>query len=245
MAMQDFRLQRGALVVLLVAAVSSVAAQDGTTPVWPTPDRFWFRVAVPGGNEWWTVDARHGSRERLFDHRRLAVELSEQSKRTYTPLTLPFADPASGFIVKYDGSNAALQEGALAIEFSLDDERWRCELQGEWDWGRTPPSDYYCASIEDGAVPASAAAPVRSPDGKWEALISNNNVGVRPSGGAVRMLSIDGTPAAPYHLGSVRWSADSRAVSAYRVHSDAWRSPPSAGSVKTLITAHEWVVTPK
>ena len=157
-------------------------------------------------------------------------------------LTLPFADPASGFIVKYDGSNAALQEGALAIEFSLDDERWRCELQGEWDWGRTPPSDYYCASTEEPAAPASGAGPVRSPDGKWEALIQNNNVAVRQSGGAVRMLSADGTPAAPYHLGSLRWSGDSRTLSGYRVHSDAWRSAPSAGSVKTLISTQEWVV---
>jgi hypothetical protein len=231
-----------ALVVVLVAAIAGAGAQETTAPVWSTPDRFWFRVPVPGGNEWWTVDARTGARERLFDHRRLALELGEQSKRTYSALTLPFADPASGFIVKYDGSNAALQEGALAIEFSLADERWRCELQGEWDWQRTPPGDYSCASTEEPATPAPGAVPVRSPDGKWEALIQNNNVAVRQSGGAVRMLSADGTPAAPYHLGSLRWSGDSRRLAGHRVHSDAWRSPASAGSVKTLIGTQEWVV---
>ena len=234
------RLRPAGLVAALVAALSSAGAQDTTTPVWSTPDRFWFRVAVPGGNEWWTVDARHGARERLFDHGRLAVELSEQLKRPYTPLTLPFADPASGFTVKYDGSNAALQEGALAIEFSIDDERWRCDLQGEWDWGRK--SDYSCAAVEGDASPALDAAPVRSPDGKWEALVNNSNVAVRTAGGTVRMLSADGTPAAPYHLGSLRWSRDSRMLTAHRVHSDAWRSPPSAGSVKALIVTKEWAV---
>ena len=224
---------------------AGAGAQETTTPVWSTPDRFWFRLPAPGGNEWWTVDARSGARERLFDHQRLAIELSEQSKRAYTPLTLPFADPASEFVVKYDGSNAALQEGALAIEFSFDDERWRCELQGEWDWGRKPPSDYYCAPAEGAAAPASGAGPVRSPDGKWEAFISNSNVAVRPSGGAVRMLSADGTPAAPYHLGSLRWSRDSRTISGYRMHSDAWRSPSSVDNIKTLITVRDWAVPPK
>jgi hypothetical protein len=170
------KLRLGAVIVALVAALSSAGAQEATTPVWSTPDRFWFRVTVPGGNEWWTVDALHGARERLFDHGRLAIELSEQSKHTYTAATLPFADPASRFIVKYDGSNAALQEGALAIEFSLDDEWWRCELQGEWDWGRK--SDYTCAPIDGAAAPASRAGSVHSPDGKWEAVISNNNVAV-------------------------------------------------------------------
>ena len=239
------KLQSGAFALALVAALSAAGAQETTTPVWSAPDRFWFRVAVPEGNEWWTVDARHGARERLFDHRRLAIELSEQSKRTYTSLTLPFADPASGFVVKYDGSNAALQEGALAIEFSLDDERWRCELQGEWDWGRNPPSDYYCAAIEGPAAPAAGAGPVRSPDAKWEALISSNNVAVRPSGGAVRLLSTDGTPAAPYHLGSLRWSGDSRTLRGYRVHSDAWRSAPTAGNIKALVSVHDWTVPPR
>jgi len=237
-------LQPGAFVVALAAVLSIAAAQDTAAPVWSTPDRFWFRVAVPDGNEWWTVDARHGSRERLFDHGRLAIELSEQSKRTYTPLTLPFAEPSSRFVVKYDGSNAALQEGALAIEFSLDDERWRCELQGEWDWGRKPPSDYYCAPLEGAEAPLAGAGPVRSPDGKWEALVSNNNVGVRPAGGAVRMLSADGTPAAAYQSGSLRWSRDSRTLTAHRVHSDAWRLPPSAGSIKALISTQTWVIAP-
>ena len=217
-----------------------------TTPVWATSDRFWFRTTVQGGHEWWKVDVVHGLRERLFDHRRLAIELGQQTKREFSPLQLPFSDPAAAFVVKYDGSNAALQEGALAIEFTLEDERWRCELQGEWDWGRTPPSDYYCESQGDAAgimaSPPLATAPVQSPDGKWEALVQNHNVAVRPTGGAIKALSSDGSAADAYHLGSVRWSPDSRTVTAYRVRSDVWRSYPVAGSVKAQITKGEWKI---
>ena len=227
--------------VALAAVSAGVRAQEPTAPVWPTPDRFWFRVAEPGGHEWWTVDAPHGNRERLFDHRRLAVELSAQSKREFTALTLRFASNDAAFAVKYDGTNAALQEGALAIEFSLENERWRCELQGEWDWGRTPPSDYYCAELDKWTQPPAASTAVRSPDGKWEALVENNNVGVRPVGDTLRMLSTDGSAAAPYHLGSLRWSADGRSLGGYRVHSDSWRTP-AAGSVRNLVVKRDWVV---
>ena len=231
---------QAALVIAFVAittAVPSSRVQESTAPGWATPDRFWFRVGVPGGNEWWVVDARTGMRDRLFDHRRLAIEISAQTNEDFSALTLPFADPAAAFVVKYDGENNALRDG-LAIEVTLVEKRWRCELNGEWDWTRQ--SDYYCAALEDAAVPARAlAAPVLSLDGKWEAAIQNNNVAVRQAGGSLRMLSTDGSPAAPYHLGSLRWSGDSRTLSGYRVHSDAWRNP-APGSVKTLISRQEW-----
>ena len=234
-----------AVAVLTIAAISTLAAgaraQDATRPVWTTPDRFWFRVSVAGGNEWWGVDARNGVRERLFDHRRLAVELSAQSKRDLTALALPFVEPGVAFVVKYDGVQAALEDG-LAIEFMLSGDRWRCELNGEWDWGRTPPSDYYCSVLEESPrfirVPRAQSS---SPDDKWEAFIRNDNVGIRQSTGAIQMLSTDGSPAAPYHIGSVRWSVDSRTLSAYRVDADVWRNP-TPGIVKAMITRQEWTV---
>jgi hypothetical protein len=237
---------------LVVGAVligpASTRTQQSTDPIWTTPDRFWYRVTVPGGHEWWQVNAAHGMRERLFDHRRLAIELNQQAKREYSPLQLPFADPAAAFVVKHDGSNAALQEGALAIEFTIEDERWRCELQGEWDWGRTPPSDYYCESQGD-STPADAGriqpSSVMSPDGKWEATVQNHDVFVRPMGGTYRALSAGGTAVDPYHLGSLRWSSDSQTITAYRVHTAVWRSPPVAGSVKDQIRKTDLSVRPR
>jgi len=80
-------------VIALTDGAAGMAMQHATPPEWTTPDKFWFRVTVPGGHEWWTVDAAHGVRERLFDHRRLAIELSAQAKEEFGPLTLPFAEP--------------------------------------------------------------------------------------------------------------------------------------------------------
>lgn len=94
------------------AAVATIGER-----VWAKPDHFWWRRSVPGGNLWLTVDAKHGARTPLFDHQRLAIELSLRSGHEFTPLTLPFADPAARFVVKYDGSNAYIQEGAMAVEF--------------------------------------------------------------------------------------------------------------------------------
>src|SRR5688500_19010733 len=104
-------------------AGSTAAAASPT--VWARPDHVWFRRSVPGGNVWLTVDAQHGVKEPLFDHQRLAIELSLRTGREYAPLTLPFADPAMRFVVKYDGSNAYIQEGALAIEFIHNQQLWR------------------------------------------------------------------------------------------------------------------------
>ena len=57
-----------------------------------------------------------------------------------------------------------------------------------------------------------------SPDGKWEALIENYNVAIRPVGGKeLTHLSLDGSEGDPYELGSIAWSPDSTKLAAYRV----------------------------
>lgn len=226
--------------VLAVLVVAGLAAfQDAAPPVWATPDRFWFSTAVPGGREWWVVDARTGIRDRLFDHQRLATEINAQAHQEFSSKTLPFAEPGVDFVVKYDGRNNALEDGQ-ALEFTLDGDRWRCELDGEWDWVKK--SNYYCTKPDEAPAPPQAPGPLRSPDGRWEASIQNGNVAVRQSGGTSRMLSTDGTPANSYQLGSLRWSADSRTLGGYRVNSDVWRIAPTPGSVKNAITRQEWVV---
>jgi hypothetical protein len=228
----------------------SVVAQDGG-PVWAKPDHFWYRKAVPGGNVWLNVDAAHGVREPLFDHQRLAIELTIRTGVEYTPLTLPFADPAAQFAVKYDGSNAYIQEGAMAIEFIHGGHHWRCDLQIKWDWNRVPPTDYECLSrrpIVPGQPIASstAAAATRvSPDGRWEAFVENHNVAVRPAGGAAgtrNILSIDGSPAAAYQPGSIRWARDSKTLTAYRVSSEVWLSDSLSGNVKKDVAKGHWSV---
>jgi len=232
----------GALAFLQVSPSS-----NDIRPVWDKPDHFWYRKPVAGGNQWLQVDALHGVREPLFDHRRLAIELNLKGGFTFTPLTLPFADPGAQFVVLYDGSTAPI-EGSMAIDFVLDGHSWRCDLQAEWDWGKEPPTDYECQKGDPPQttrilLPAGWGA-VRSPDGRWEALVQNNNVALRPAGSAevTRILSTDGTAAQPYDQTSIHWSRDSKAVIAYRVSPDVWRSESVTGNVKGLVVRGEWKV---
>jgi hypothetical protein len=238
------------LLLLAVLLHTPLAAQaPAPSPVWAKPDLFWYRIAVQGGNLWVKVDAQHGVKEPLFDHQRLAIELTIRTGIEYTPLTLPFADPAAQFVVKYDGSNAYIQEGAMAVEFVQGRQQWRCDLQIKWDWNRVPPTDYEClprrpaAPGSQASVAPTAPAGRLSPDGRWEALVDNHNVALRPAGGGeVRVLSTDGSPTATYQSGSIRWSADSSTVSAYRVSPEIWSSPSVTGNVKKLVARGEWRV---
>ena len=211
--------------------------------VWAKPDHFWFRKTVDGGHLWLTVDARNGAKSPLFDHQRLAIELNLRGGYDFTPLTLPFADPASRFTVKYDGSNAYIQEGAMAIEFVLDGYQWRCELQIKWDWNKVPPTDYECKGSQ-GSKGSQASKSNVSPDGTLEAFIADCNVGVRPAGGgAVRMLTTDGVEGDAYDPGSIRWAADSRSLTVYRLNAAIWNSDGVSGSVRKLIVFRTLPIT--
>jgi hypothetical protein len=48
-------------------------------PTWLADDRFWYRNSIPGGAEFILVDPARGTRERAFDHDRLAAALSTRS----------------------------------------------------------------------------------------------------------------------------------------------------------------------
>jgi hypothetical protein len=210
--------------------------------VWTKPDQFWFRKTIQAGHLWLNVDAQHGAKEPLFDHQRLAIELGIRTGNEYTPHGLPLAEPAAQFVVKYDGANAYIQEGAMAIEFILNGSVWRCDLQIKWNWNLVPPTDYECQSRRPATAAATTAqtpaavAARQSPDGRWEALIENHNVVVRPvSGGAAARKTTDGTAAFAYQTGSIHWAADSQSVSAYRVHEQVWLSPSVSGNVKAHV----------
>ncbi|HLH19087.1 MAG TPA: DPP IV N-terminal domain-containing protein, partial [Bryobacteraceae bacterium] len=68
-----------------------------------------------------------------------------------------------------------------------------------------------------GAVAAAAVETCRSFDGKWDALIENYNVFLRPVGSnePATPLSYDGTEGNYYTLRSVAWSPDSKKLVAY------------------------------
>ena len=233
---------------LNVAFGQDSAVPPFSPPIWAKPDHFWFRRSMHGGNVWLNVNALHGVKEPLFDHQRLAIELNVRTGVEYAPLMLPFADPAMQFVVKYDGSNAYIQQGAMAIEFILGSNLWRCDLQIKWDWNRVPPTDYECLSRRP-APPTPLVTPTApaktSPDGKWQAFVHNHNLALRPatgSGSEMTMLTTDGTADNAYQAGSILWLPDSQGFTAYRVHADVWRSETINDNVKKFITKAQYKV---
>ena len=202
---------------------SGLIVDDPDTPVWLSKgDRFWYRKSVEGGHVFVMVNAESRKKAPAFDHERLAASLAKAMHDTITATTLPFR----GF---------SLVDDDRAIEFALGAgpgggrpvvtrERWRCTI-----------TDYVCeraAVVRDtswraqrnwggglfGDPREAPDRPQRSPDGKWEALIRNYNVYVRPVGGDEGvMLSTDGSEGDAYNAASISWSPDSRHIAAYRV----------------------------
>jgi dipeptidyl aminopeptidase/acylaminoacyl peptidase len=185
-----------------------------------TTNRFYYRRAVKGGNEFVLVDAATQARTPAFDHEKLAAALSAALNRKVAPLELPF-------------NTFTFADEGQAIEFSLQARPgppqqgppgppWRCTLQ-----------DYRCRAQERagrGGRGGGLAGPVRppfdinggeprkSPDGRLEAIVSNYNVAVRETGKRdLIVLSTDGSEGGYYDLASLVWSPDSKKLAVYKV----------------------------
>lgn len=172
-------------------------------------DRFCYRRTVKGGHEFVMVDVGTLQRRPLFDHERLAAALSRETGEKQQPSRLPF----NGFTFTDD---------ERSIEMTIEQVRYKCGLQ-----------DYTCSRSEPPLRPGvlrgvngpvrnpeapPEAKPKASPDGKWEALVDNYNLAIRPAGGKpLTLLSGDGSEGDFYELASVAWSPDSKKLAAYRV----------------------------
>ena len=177
--------------------------------------RFTYRKTVKGGYQFVLVDAANSQRRPAFDHDRLATGLSAATGTKYTGLLLPF-------------ETFAFTNNEQTIEINVNQSGWTCRV-----------ADYSCAARQPGAgggrgggrggQPRSFGTsrdtsvapdnrPKRSPDGKWDAFVSNFNIVVRPAGGgALKALSNDGAPGDAYDPESIAWAPDSTKLAAYRV----------------------------
>jgi dipeptidyl aminopeptidase/acylaminoacyl peptidase len=163
---------------------------------------FWYRRSVKGGHDFVLVDATTQAKTPAFDHDKLAQQLSKALDKPYTGVTLPF-------------TTFAFADNETSITMTIDATRWRCRL-----------SDYACSRNDQvgggrggrGSGGQANDRPRVSPDGKWEALISNYNVAIRAVGSKeIELLSTDGSEGSAYALSSVRWSPDAKRIAAYRV----------------------------
>ncbi len=215
-------------------------------------EQFWYRRTVDGGHDFILGDAKTATKKPAFDHERLATTLSAADHGKFTAVTLPFntfsfADGQKALTFAFKGS---------AWRCELAD--YSCKKTGAAPAGPgrggaapQPPSPYddngeFLANpyegendVFDGVVypqqgrggfGAGATPPAvkTSPDGKWDALIRNYNVFVRPAlkpgqpplpagRDGAWPLSTDGSEGNYYTVQSINWSPDSTHLAAYRV----------------------------
>lgn len=179
-------------------------------------EKFWYRNDLSGGTkEFVLVDAEKNMQGPAFDHEKLAAALSEAADKDYAPTKLPF-------------DAIEFSDGEKAIQFAVAGKRWTCDL-----------ANYACtkwaaeAAARDGddntfrgrrtgrrrdrdeADGRARGEEVRSPDGKWTALVRDHNVVVEDEAGNEFRLSDDGEAA--HAFGMLRWAPDSKSLVAFRI----------------------------
>jgi dipeptidyl aminopeptidase/acylaminoacyl peptidase len=173
--------------------------------------KFWYRKSAPnGGDQFMVVDADTLQKSPLFDHEKMARSVSDALGKAYTAGKLPFI----GLNFDDDGATFTAPIDGVPI---------RCKI-----------AEASCQKLDPGARAGAGLtvgrrgrgdAPKISPDGKWEALVNNFNIAIRPTAqnstgsGAreVTVLSTDGSEGNYYERSSIVWSPDSTAIAAYRV----------------------------
>ncbi|HEY7234454.1 MAG TPA: DPP IV N-terminal domain-containing protein [Gemmatimonadaceae bacterium] len=217
----------------LRARVEGRVLDAADAPAWigRGSNQFVYRKTVRGGYAFVLVDAATLEKRPAFDHDRLAAAFAA-ARDSMTPRPAGPTRPVTGVTLPF--SRFSFVDSARAIEFGgearpgetfTDSTRWRCTL-----------TSYICRPIpreepafrggprgEGGGLFGERRMPPNrpklSPDGKWEALVRNYNVFVRPngSGDGGTMLSAEGSEGDAYDPQSITWSPDSKHIAAFRV----------------------------
>jgi len=232
----------GLLLLTAAASPEIAAAQQSQSPQWwrnrPEPGvykariephwfannkRFWYRNELAGDkSEFVVVDAEEGERRAAFDHDRLAKSLSKASGEEVDGARLPFRD-------------ISFSEDGAVLRFSVDGTKWACNLQTYRCWkpdvGDADEDDAPGDQRDDsrgrrrriGGLTGRGQS--RSPDGKWQARVRDDNVYIRSieeeeeeesqDESKEIQLSTDGAESHRYDL--LQWSPDSKTLVAFRV----------------------------
>lgn len=164
-------------------------------PTWLPAERFWYRNAIAEGFEFVLVDPARRSRERAFDHARIAAALSHAADTTYEAFHLPF----TSFDPSVDGH---------AISFDLRGRRWTCDTTCT----STPGVRRRFGGGGGGTGPG-AGTTVVSPDSTRAAFIRDYNLWVRElATGRESQLTTDGVRDFGYATDNAGWTRSDRPV---------------------------------
>src|SRR6185369_4315991 len=153
--------------------------------------RLWYRKLSRGVSVYMIFDADTMQKNAAFDHDKIAASLSKLTNNTFKANDLTLLQ------LRFDNS-------VTSFTTTVDNVTVRCTI-----------ADSACAKVE---TPSRPQDPVKSPDGKWEALIINYNLAVRPVNATDAVVfSTDGSEGNYYNARSIVWSPDSNKVAVYRV----------------------------
>jgi dipeptidyl aminopeptidase/acylaminoacyl peptidase len=157
-------------------------------------NRFWYRKLSQGVNEFIIVDAQTLQKQPAFDREKITASLSKITGNTYKARDLPLIS------LRFDNTVASFSA-------TIDGTPIRCTV-----------ADSVCVKVDPPTRAARNQGPLVSPNGKWEVVVNNYNVVVRPAGSHdLTFLSTDGSEGNYYDFRSLAWAPDSTKLATYRV----------------------------
>ena len=107
------------------AKVGKLVFSTSVTPHWlEFSDRFWYSYETPAGMKWWVVDPVKKSKAPMFDHAKMAAQLTRMLRTPYDAQHLPITT------VKFIKNDTAIQFSvSLPRESKVEDETGQ-ELDG-------------------------------------------------------------------------------------------------------------------
>ena len=191
--------------------IEKLTAAMRVSPRWINEtSKFWYRNTLHEGKEFILVDPEKNTKNRAFDHKKLAESLSAETGKKYTEFELPF-------------NSIEFSKDEKHIEFDVGKDRYKYRL-----------SDCQLEKIKK-----EERIRGRSPDGKWKAYVKDFNLYIESTGNSEKVqLTTDGVKKYGYaskpswyelinvdkpeaeeksRFANVAWSPDSKKLVTFRL----------------------------
>ncbi|MCJ7581519.1 MAG: S9 family peptidase [Candidatus Aminicenantes bacterium] len=156
-------------------------------PTWINDSYFWYRNTIPEGAEFVLVDTKKKQRTRAFDHKKLALALSEASGKEYEPFDLPF-------------QSIEFSEKRDSLTFTVDSLEYSYQIKKD-------------VCIKGDLIEQVDRDLILSPDGNLGIFIRDFNLWMKElSTGKETQLTTDGIEDFGYGTNNAGWTKSTRAV---------------------------------
>ena len=184
------------------------------TPNWLPGNKFWYRVLTANGSEFVLVDAAKGTRQPVFDAKKLAESLGKVTSQTVNADRLPF-------------NSIAFADGDKAVTYNLPDgNAYKTDLQTYITTTFTGTANTGRGGMGGGRR-RGGGDDVKSPDGTKTAYIKNYNLWVKDTKTQQEtQLTTDGIKDFGYATDNagwkhsdaaiLRWSPDSKKIATFK-----------------------------